>query len=491
MPDLSTIVKYALSVGNKSGAIPAAPQGILKLKESIEGLPFELLTKSMSGILDPGVIQQGIQQLAQQMGGLQNLGGQLQSILGQVTAGTASVQQIVQAVGGVTSMTAGLNTFLGAADTAVISALSPGTANQFFVPVGSTQPVPIVDDGTFTNGLTIPGAPGAQGAGGQTGNTGPAGPPGPSPNTSLFVLQTDLAANLANYVNTAQFAAGTANNTLFLGGIVANQYAFANQATIAFGYEQCRLQLVSTNLVLSPFNGNLLLINGTPRVVPDAGVSLAATGLTATTLYYIYAFINSGTMTLEASTTAYVISTTTGNKGTVIKNGDDTRTLVGMARPVSGPAWAYSKTQRFVRSWFNDNGIATITSPVLGTRSTTSSVFPTMVELDTSYRNEILIWAGEDVQSNFNVTAWNSLTTAAVYSAIAVDGSTQETGGGSFHNSPSAGFAETHTGNVLKSGLSEGYHYVTLVGAVSSGTGTWSNLTADLVGSLAARTIRE
>lgn len=128
MADTSTIVKYAMSVGNKSGAIPAAPQGILNLKESIEGLPFELLTPSMSQIFNQGKMLQGIKQLAQQLGGLQNLGN-FQQILGQVTNGSVSVDQMVQAVGGVTAMTASLNTFMPQAALDTINAISPGTAN--------------------------------------------------------------------------------------------------------------------------------------------------------------------------------------------------------------------------------------------------------------------------------------------------------------------------------------------------------------------------
>jgi hypothetical protein len=54
-------------------------------------------------------------------------------------------------------------------------------------------------------------------------------------------------------------------------------------------FGQCVLAKSGANLVLSPKNGNLLTVNGQACAVPDAGVSLAATGLTVGTLYYIYA----------------------------------------------------------------------------------------------------------------------------------------------------------------------------------------------------------
>lgn len=125
MPDLGTIIDYCISVNNKSGSIPPAPQGLKKLKESIEGVPFELLTKGMSGIFDQ--IQGQIQQLMQAMGGVQNMGGQAQQILGQLQNGTASADQIVKAFGGVTAMTAGLAGHLSSDDLKAVTDLAPKT----------------------------------------------------------------------------------------------------------------------------------------------------------------------------------------------------------------------------------------------------------------------------------------------------------------------------------------------------------------------------
>lgn len=81
-------------LGNKSGAIKSAPPALKKLKESIQGVPFELLRPGMSGVMDVGKILQGIAKMAPAMGGLTNMGS-FQSILGQLTAG-----QQAQAQGG-------------------------------------------------------------------------------------------------------------------------------------------------------------------------------------------------------------------------------------------------------------------------------------------------------------------------------------------------------------------------------------------------------
>lgn len=162
MPDLSTLIDYCISVGNKSGAIIPAPQGLKKLKESIEGVPFQLLVPGMSGVLSNGNLLQGIQQLAQQLGGLQNLGGQFQQILGQMASGQVSVQQLVNAAGGVTSLTAGLMNYLGASDLASITSIAPGTQNTSF---NAANVSPTINTTVTTTGSTVyvQGPPGPQG----------------------------------------------------------------------------------------------------------------------------------------------------------------------------------------------------------------------------------------------------------------------------------------------------------------------------------------
>ncbi|MBB4364256.1 hypothetical protein GGD65_005314 [Bradyrhizobium sp. CIR18] len=126
---------------------------------------------------------------------------------------------------------------------------------------------------------------------------------------------------------------------------VANAATARDNLGVPQTYGQCRLTLSGGNLVLAPWNGNLLTIAGAPQIVPEAGVSLAATGLMPGTTYLICAYMNSGTMTLEASTPAHATSTRAGNKGTEIKSGDGTRSLVGMARVITGPAFADTAAQ--------------------------------------------------------------------------------------------------------------------------------------------------
>src|SRR5262249_54835720 len=139
------------------------------------------------------------------------------------------------------------------------------------------------------------------------------------------------------------------------------------------------------------YGGNLLTINGVHATIPDAGVSLAATGLTVGTLYYIYATQSGGVVNaLEASTTAYAISTTAGSQGLMIKSGDATRRLVGMVWPITGPAFADNQKQRFVRSWLNRRRIYLKGSIFNGSTTSTS-----VVEITTTARVEFLLFADE------------------------------------------------------------------------------------------------
>lgn len=257
-----------------------------------------------------------------------------------------------------------------------------------------------------------------------------------------------------------------------------------NIAVPAIG--QCVLTKVSTNLVLSPKNGNMLTVNGVQCTVPDAGVTLAATSLSAGTTYYIYVTASAGVVNaLEASTTAHATSTTVGNKGVEIKSGDDARTLVGMARVITGPAWVDTVTQRFVRSWFNRVTVQT-SNKFTATRTTSSATF---VEINSEIRNEFLIWSDEAVSASFAGSAYNSSTTGGLNTGISVDGSATPEDGSAYAEPSATNTVQNQACSTTKSGLSEGYHYLTIIGKVGSGTGNWYLVGGSIIPALTA-TIR-
>jgi hypothetical protein len=221
---------------------------------------------------------------------------------------------------------------------------------------------------------------------------------------------------------------------------------------------QCFLSLSGGNLVLSRFNGAYVNINGVAQLIPSAGVTLAATGTTPTTLYYIYVYMNSTTMTLEASTTVPATDSTTGVR---IKNGDSTRTLVGMARPVTGPAWADSATQMFVVSYFNRQPKRLIN--VFTANRTRSNSTPG--EINTEIRCEFLAWANSAVRATASGSFVSNTGSDISSAAISFDGGAQEDGG-----CQTASTSRTALNAISSKQLADGYHYVTLFG--------WSNSAA-------------
>lgn len=240
------------------------------------------------------------------------------------------------------------------------------------------------------------------------------------------------------------------------------------KATMTFG--QCRLSLSGGNLLLSRFNGQLLTINGVHYSIPSAGITLAPSGLTPATLYYIYAYMNSGTMTLEASTTASAVDSTTGIR---IKNGDATRTLVGMAYPETGPVFTDTLAKRFVRSWYNDNGVALFNN-FTANRQRASTTF---AELNTEIRCEFLVWSGEVVDAVATGNAINGAAGDGTRSALAFGTTTPASAvepNGAISLMGSTDIVP-FSAKALKSGLTEGYNYVTLFGAIQTGpsTSTW------------------
>lgn len=237
-------------------------------------------------------------------------------------------------------------------------------------------------------------------------------------------------------------------------------------------FGQCRLaRASSTSLILTPLNGNLLTVNGVACTVPDAGVTLAAAPAAANTNYYIYAVAAAGVITsLEASTTGWSISTTTGNKGTPIKTGDDTRTLVGLARGNGSTQWADSVSERFVLNYWNRRNLDLSAAFTAGRAYASSS----WGEINTEIRNAFLTWADEAV----NVTASGAVTASVAGSsystAIGIDGTTAEDGGVTNNDAAAGQAGSLHP---IACGacrtLSEGYHYATLVAnhsGASSGT---------------------
>jgi len=279
-------------------------------------------------------------------------------------------------------------------------------------------------------------------------------------------LLDDLEAGLTQSVSsdgqtpmTGNLPMGNNRITGLANGVAVTDAAALGQVVRNIG--QCRLTKSGSNLLLSPYQGNQLAINGALYTIPSAGVTLAPGSVTPSTLYYIYAYMVGTTMTLEASTTGH---STDINTGVEIKTGDSTRTLVGMARPITGPLWQDAANQRFVVSWFNRPTV-TLTAAFTANRGISSVGYG---EMNSEIRNEFLVWAGQGVQITASGSVSNG-TAAFMNAAIGVDSSS--TAQDSFASGNVAVNGQFPIGQSLPiSTLAEGYHFATLLGSTSTGT---------------------
>ena len=233
---------------------------------------------------------------------------------------------------------------------------------------------------------------------------------------------------------------------------------------VSLPFGQCRLVKSGANLVLQRYNGLWLTINDVDRAIPSGGVSLAATGLTVSTNYNIYAYMSGTTMTLEASTTAHVTDTTTGVE---VKSGDVTRTLVGKARVITGPAWADTATQRFVISWFNRRK-ANMYIQSSSALSTPSGTPQPLLSLD------FLTWGDESLHFGTNGTQANNTLNSVNANSLGID----STSVNAFVPSNWQAYANNAQGPAVASyelaALAEGNHTVYAQGWVVAGGGTAS-----------------
>jgi hypothetical protein len=222
----------------------------------------------------------------------------------------------------------------------------------------------------------------------------------------------------------------------------------------------------ATQLLLAPMNGGVLWINGYNYTVP-ASLTLANTGLASGTKYYIYAFLSGSTVTLEASTTGYTLAT----NGMPQKAGDATRTCVGMVFTTGSSQFSDTNGQRWVLSYFNRGDKVSVTQ----FSTTRNANTTTLAELNAEIRSAFLVWAGASVKYEVNGSVLCSTedTSGSYTSSVGFDGIIGEIAACSGANNTTSNATLPLSISSNKVGLSEGEHYLTLLGATGGESSSW------------------
>ena len=228
---------------------------------------------------------------------------------------------------------------------------------------------------------------------------------------------------------------------------------------ISAAHGQCRLAYVSaTSIKLSPVNGRNLVIDGQLQKVPSAGITISNSGLSASTLYYVYAIMSGGSMALELSTTGH-----STNNGVETKTGDTSRTLVGMVRTNASSQFVDDATNLCVLSFFNRRrklGQAKFTAN--RTVAASAGVF---AEVNTEIRVNFLTWADDPVRQAI-CGGWTVVGAATGFAYASIDNDTSGQRAWCAHNANTTG----QIASFDERSVSEGYHFGTLIGNCQGGT---------------------
>lgn len=207
------------------------------------------------------------------------------------------------------------------------------------------------------------------------------------------------------------------------------------------------------------------IVSGNPTTASNFVNGVAAQALAANTTYLVTVFDNSGTLTFDFLTTLTHIPD--ANTGVEIKNGDDTRTVVGMVRTNGSTNFEADAAIIGIISWYNRRALG-FSNTFTAARTTTSATF---VEINSEIRIGFLVWADESIQISFNGMVSN-LGANSCNTCISIDGNQLDARVDTIPTTGNLGCCSlsfTETGQTA----GEGYHYATVLGATAASTATW------------------
>ena len=247
------------------------------------------------------------------------------------------------------------------------------------------------------------------------------------------------------------------------GGTVPIQHIMSAEGTARFDYvspTQCQLGFGVIPLKVGSV-WRMRAIN-TP-------VYLSNTGLPSSTYMYVYAYDNAGVTTLEASVGGYGPT----EFGVHVKVGDPSRTLVGHLATSGTSQFEASPQRRHVGSWFRRQRRDFQATNSMGTNSSTGSL--AFVDVHGNLHTHFVAWGGEAVTATASMFVSNSVSNGATYICIGL--------GANLGFPTAITFPATTTGLPpdtvhrplvnISFELSDGAWFLTVMGAVNAGVGTF------------------
>jgi len=233
------------------------------------------------------------------------------------------------------------------------------------------------------------------------------------------------------------------------------------QVAVASNPGECYFEYTSTTVcTLVRDRGSRVMVKSggiwQARIIPAAGITLSNSGLIALTVYNVYLYDNSGTLTLEASVTGHSPDADTGVE---IKTGDATRTLVGKIKVNTGVVFTSDANTNYVISWYNRRP-----RKLVGALSVNATVsWAPFAWTGGSDLVETVLWGKDQIEIEGKISAAANAApgTAGIYSGIGVNSASvnsAQLAGLSYHNVDGAYFehASSHYSSVTP--LAEGAH---------------------------------
>lgn len=277
-----------------------------------------------------------------------------------------------------------------------------------------------------------------------------------------------MGANMMQYVY-----AGQANNFAVSGTAAHTGKVQITTSTLPFA---------AGDLILASCHG---IVGTTEANITDRASIDSSTQFTLLDATYVNAWVSGGSCDLLGLTAGPAMpGHTTASNGVEVKNGDATKTLVGMVYTDGSQHFNDLATERDVASWFNRR-IKTCRNTWASAATVSSTSYKELTATAGALHCEFVSWAQDNLQWSLFGTMINSAASASTATLAGdFDGSgtsgTPETENVQWPGGASAiQFPLSLTGSAS---LSEAWHYLTTFGMSTAGTITISGASSGVTG---------